>query len=357
MQQFRAMAENGVRKPKPRTQFFTDLDQTLAQHVKAKDKLILSMDANEPDHPGSALAQWKERNGLTNIMHHLHGEASTRTYQGGRLSIDHTYINDNTLPALQKGGHIPFNRFHISGHCGQFADFHKPTLFGKNAPDPTDGTTKYPRPYHPTERDKYHKILSAYFKQHKIKDQLQNMIPILEKYEPGKAPMEVIKKVNAIERKQTVLMKSAARQCHNVKIGGKYPYSPKLVTAAQLVLYWKDRLSCHRNEVPMPADKDIFRIMYEITDTAGDHRLLIEQQLIRAFTSATLAWTTITDEDEMYGVLLQHNMRKLLASANNPFATGPLNELLGHMGEKPAANALLDGTPSLISTVTSLEIY
>ena len=173
----------------------------------------------------------------------------------------------------------------LSAMIGQFANFHKPTLFGKNAPDPTDGTTKYPRPYHPTECDKYHEILSAYFKQHKIKDQLQNMISILEKYEPGKAPMEVIKKVNAIERKRTELMKSAARQCHNVKKGGKYPYSPKLVTAAQPVLYWKERLSCHRNEVPMPADKDLFRIMYEITDTAGDHRLLIEQQLSRAFTN------------------------------------------------------------------------
>ena len=39
MQQFRAMADDGIRKPKPRTQFFTDLDKTLTQ-VKANDKLI-----------------------------------------------------------------------------------------------------------------------------------------------------------------------------------------------------------------------------------------------------------------------------------------------------------------------------
>ena len=246
MQQYRAMSENGVRTPKPRKQFFTDLENHLAKHVKEKDKLILTMDANEPDHPGSELAQWKERNGLTNALHHLHGEGSTKTYQRGQFAIDHTYVNDNCLPALRKAGHIPFNRFNISDHCAQFADFHKPTLFGKCASDPTDGTTKYPRPYHPTERDKYHKILSDYFIKHQIKEQLLKIITLLDKYEPGKAPREILLKINAIERKRTELMLSAAKQCHNVKKGGKYPYSPKLVAAAQPVLYWKERLSCHR---------------------------------------------------------------------------------------------------------------
>ena len=69
MQQFRAMAENRVQNPKPWAQFFTDLEQYQAQHVKAKDKLIISMNANEPYHPGSALLQWKERNGLTNVAY------------------------------------------------------------------------------------------------------------------------------------------------------------------------------------------------------------------------------------------------------------------------------------------------
>ena len=55
-------------------------------------------------------------------------------------------------------------------------------------------------------------------------------------------------------------------------------------------------------------------------------------------------WTTIRDENEMYRVLLQRNQNKFMASAKNPFAEGPLNELIGHMGEKPAADALLDGT-------------
>ena len=74
------------------------------------------------------------------------------------------------------------------------------------------------------------------------------------------------------------------------------------------------------------------------------HGTLREVLVPTPSSSATLEWMTITDEDEMYGVLLKRNMRKLLASATNPFATGPLNELLGHMGEKPAADALLDGT-------------
>ena len=118
-------------------------------------------------------------------------------------------------------GHIAFNRYHLSDHCVQFADFDKPTLFEKSASDPTDETTKYPRPYHPTERDKYHEILSGYFSQHKIKEQLCSTVKVLERYEPGKAPAEVmIKKVNALERKQTELIKLAAKQCHNIKKGG-----------------------------------------------------------------------------------------------------------------------------------------
>ncbi len=276
MQQYRAMAERGVRNPRPRQRFFHDLEAHLTKHIKPNDKLILSMDANEPDHLGSALSLWKERNGLTNALHHLHGENSTKTFQRGRFAIDHTFVNDNCLPALRNGGHLPFNMFHISDHCGHYLDFHKPTLFGKNTPDPTDGTTKYPRPYHPTEREMYHGILSEYFKRHNIKEQLLKIIDTLEQHEPGKAPVDILKKLNAIERKRTELMLSAAKQCHNIKKGGKYPYSPKLVAAAQPVLYWKERLSCHRNEVPMPPEKEIVRMMYNIEDNAGDHRLLIE---------------------------------------------------------------------------------
>ena len=110
-------------------------------------------------------------------------------------------VGSQSITHILMGGHIPFNRYHLSDHCVQFADFDKPTLFGKSASDPTDGTTKYPRPYHPTERDKYHEILSGYFSQHKIKEQLCSTVKVLERYEPGKAPAEVmIKKVNALER-------------------------------------------------------------------------------------------------------------------------------------------------------------
>lgn len=52
----------------------------------------------------------------------------------------------------------------------------------------------------------------------------------------------------------------------------------------------------------------------------------------------------IWDETEMYGVLLRRNMHKLMASANNPFVEGPLNDLIGHTGEKSAADSLLNGT-------------
>lgn len=60
--------------------------------------------------------------------------------------------------------------------------------------------------------------------------------------------------------------------------------------------------------------------------------------------TAELEWTTIRDEKEMYNVLLRRNMNKLMASSKNPFAEGPLNDLIGHTGEKIAADALLDGT-------------
>ena len=283
MQQFRAMAEDGVRNPKPRTRFFADLETHMAKHVKDKDKLILSIDANEPDIPGNSFSQWKERNGLTNALTHLHGDAAPKTYQRGQHAIDHILVNDNCLDALRRGGHIPFNRYHLSDHCAQYADFHKPTLFGKSAPDPTDGTTKYPRPYHPQERDKYHTLCMDYFKSHKIKEQMLKIITVLELHEPGKAPPELIQQVQSLERKKTELMIAAAKQCHNVGKGGKYPYSPKLAAAAHPVLYWKERLSCHRNGNPMPTERDVFKLMYSIDDNAGEDRLLIERELSIAF--------------------------------------------------------------------------
>ena len=46
----------------------------------------------------------------------------------------------------------------------------------------------------------------------------------------------------------------------------------------------------------------------------------------------------------MYRVLLRRNLNKFMASAKKPFAKGPLNNLLGPTGEKPAVDALLDGT-------------
>ena len=46
----------------------------------------------------------------------------------------------------------------------------------------------------------------------------------------------------------------------------------------------------------------------------------------------------------MYQVLLQRKLNKSMASAKKSFAVGPLNDLLGHTGEKLAADALLDRT-------------
>ena len=155
------------------------------------------MDANEPDEPGTPLAQWKERLGLTNALTHLHGNGSSKTYQRGQKAIDHIFLNDFALEALRRGGHVPFNRYHLADHCGIYADFHKPTLFGKCAPDPTNGTTKYPRPSHPKERNKYSQLCRDYFDRHKIKEQLLKLIPVLDHYEPGKAPDDVTQQVQA----------------------------------------------------------------------------------------------------------------------------------------------------------------
>ncbi len=125
------------------------------------------------------------------------------------VAIDYRFANNNCLPALRKAVHLLFNRFNISDHCTLFFDFHKPTLFGQCASDPNNGTTKYVCPYHPVELNKYHETLSAYFTKHQIKKQLLKVITVLNKYEPGKAPLEELLKVNALEHKRTELIKSA----------------------------------------------------------------------------------------------------------------------------------------------------
>ena len=80
-------------------------------------------------------------------------------------------------------------------------------------------------------------------------------------------------------------------------------------------------------------------------DLLGDRQGALREVLVPTPTTIdALEWTAIWDEDEMDRILLRRNLNKFMASAKKTFAEGPLDDLLGHTGEKPAADALLDGT-------------
>ena len=62
----------------------------------------------------------------------------------------------------------------------------------------------------------------------------------------------------------------------------------------------------------MPAEKDLFQIMYEITNTTDDHRLLIEQQLSRAFTNLRkVQGNSIQLRNEFLKLLAQDHANRL----------------------------------------------
>ena len=52
----------------------------------------------------------------------------------------------------------------------------------------------------------------------------------------------------------------------------------------------------------------------------------------------------ITDEGMVNDILLQRTKHSLLASANSPFAIGPLADLVGEDAENEAADKIIEGT-------------
>jgi len=55
-------------------------------------------------------------------------------------------------------------------------------------------------------------------------------------------------------------------------------------------------------------------------------------------------WMDITEEGMVNDILLQRTKHSLLASANSPFALGPLADLVGEDAEKEAADSIIEGT-------------
>ena len=66
------------------------------------------------------------------------------------------------------------------------------------------------------------------------------------------------------------------------------------------------------------------------------------------------AWMEINDEHTVNSILLQRTKHSLLASANSPFAQGPLAALIGEDAETDEAKAISNGTFDM-SILESME--
>eukprot|EP00957_Ditylum_brightwellii_P114444 8725349-Ditylum_brightwellii.AAC.1 len=101
MQQWHSLRKQGVEELDPRSQFMTDFEAFLEDHLNKNKEIIVGMDVNEEDSPKAEIKQLMQCLDMINVHNHLHIEAKAPSmYQQGKNQPDFIFITSGTLLSL-----------------------------------------------------------------------------------------------------------------------------------------------------------------------------------------------------------------------------------------------------------------
>ena len=123
MQQWSLLRDQGITNPKPRKQFYRDLDTVISKLREDNHSIILAGDFNESlgDDP-EGLDRITIKYGLCDCISYRHGPYSTTTYSRGHKCLDCIVVSSDLLPSICQSGILPFDSLFTSDHRAIFLD-------------------------------------------------------------------------------------------------------------------------------------------------------------------------------------------------------------------------------------------
>jgi hypothetical protein len=123
-QQWHILRRSGDKTPDPRKRFIADLEKRVQSAMRAKQGVIVMLDANESlQHFNNDFTKWVRESGLVDIHVHRHGtEGKPATHTRGKNRIDYMLLSHDLVNFVSAAGILPFKTFTKSDHRALFID-------------------------------------------------------------------------------------------------------------------------------------------------------------------------------------------------------------------------------------------
>ena len=244
MQQFTAMVKDGMQKPQPRSQIFTDLIKLIREKRELGFRPIVMMDAN-----GTPFTDTKFRDFLAEAClvdpYYDRFLEMPRTYIRGNKRLDYIVMDEGLTHAIERIGYLGSHEAVHSDHSMAWVDFREKDLFR--------GIINRPVPY-PCRQFTLHQSDKCELFINELRSQIElHRIPskvaaLLQKFISDGATPALIKQFNALDTEYTQLILCALKKTGRKKYG--YFRSPELTQAGQLLNLHKAILDCTLRKAP-----------------------------------------------------------------------------------------------------------
>ena len=130
MQQWSLLRDQNITNPRPRQQFYRDLDTVLSTLRRNGNSIVLAGDFNESLGDGDGLDRIVIKHGLLDCIAHRHGPYTTTTYSRGSKCLDYIFVSDDIASSIQRCGILPFDEIFTSDHRAIYLDLDPKTAVG-----------------------------------------------------------------------------------------------------------------------------------------------------------------------------------------------------------------------------------
>ncbi|KAL7523469.1 hypothetical protein ACHAWF_003332, partial [Thalassiosira exigua] len=244
-QQVEQLLRQGKTAPDPRQQVLRDLSGLMADIRNEGYEVLVMMDANESNSPGSTLHSFVKNNYLHDAHENI-AERPRTTRIGSSTIIDYMFATEGLLQFIRGRGYRPLHEGLDSDHVMLWADIAFDEFFGSAAPAMAPSQRREFNNSNTLMRDSFLGHLKNNHAQSRLPDRIRKLE--LEIKIEGSNPYRV-RKYNSLDKEMVDSIKAAAKKTARTNRG--YARSPELTKARDLVSMWKSILTSARHDIPI----------------------------------------------------------------------------------------------------------
>eukprot|EP00957_Ditylum_brightwellii_P100251 7639523-Ditylum_brightwellii.AAC.1 len=115
--------------PDPCKIFYKDFNKFITQNIGKDKEIIIGIDANKVDAPGSDLQKFCTVHKFVNVFTYMHSNLiPPHTYQRSDNRLDCMFVMPSLIPSITGVVLLPFNVLFCFNHGSMYVDFDKELL-------------------------------------------------------------------------------------------------------------------------------------------------------------------------------------------------------------------------------------